>query len=195
MSKKKRKVAKRKPNSGRATNCNDQCSNYENCSADGTVDRFLMGGTCSDFFQKETGGDKGIDAALLERAKKKVGMSPEQIAIHTAVSLKAYCDGIHPTSNPDAKPQRGVVPKMEPSNESMPDVFELDSKMDASSYINRAQFDEANKQAELMRINRTYGAQSPTRIVKDTNMVPVQGKDEQGRTARMFVTKYTIYMR
>ena len=139
--------------------------------------------------------DKGIDSALLERARKKVGMSPEQIAIHTAESLKAYCDGIHPVSNPDAKPQKGVVPPMQPSSVPMPDVFEFESKMEANVARNRPQFDEANLQTELRRINRVYGVHAPVRVVKDSDNRPVNGKNKHGQTARLFVTKYIIYMK
>ena len=37
----------------KAINCNEQCSNFDDCTQEGVVDRFMPGSTCNDFFPVE----------------------------------------------------------------------------------------------------------------------------------------------
>ncbi len=146
--------------------------------------------------KKELQRTKGVPTELYNRARKQIGISREKIAsFDDAAALKAYCDKISPQTNPDGRPKRGVVPKMEPSEEVMPDKFEIDSKMEVNVARNRNQFDDAKLQAELMRINRTYGRQEPVRIVRDSNMKPEQGKNQHHQNTRLLVTHFTIFMK
>lgn len=36
-----------------ATNCNESCSNYEDCGKDGVRDKFILGGECTDYSLKD----------------------------------------------------------------------------------------------------------------------------------------------
>ncbi len=137
-----------------------------------------------------------IPQALYDRARKQIGMSVEKIASYPdAKSLKAYCDKVSPRTNMDARPKRGKVSVPERKIAPIvPDKFEFDSKMEVSKFQNRTQFDNANLQAELRRINRVHEAQ-PVRIITDSGMKPVQGKNKFGQSARLLVTHYTIIMK
>lgn len=134
---------------------------------------------------------------LLERAKKKVGLTDVQIATYrTPELLKKFLDGVSPKTNPDARPKISKPAKPKQFDENRPDKFEFESRMEAKFLtMNRPQFDEATLQQELRKINRRYGAQKPVRILKDVNCKPVKGKNKDKQTANMLVTKFTVFMK
>ena len=43
----------------KATNCNEECSNYEYCEGEHNLDRFLAGSTCADFSANEDDEEEG----------------------------------------------------------------------------------------------------------------------------------------
>lgn len=139
----------------------------------------------------------GLNSELYYRARHKAGMSDEMMASYPdAESLKAACDAIHPQSNLDAFPKRGSAPKPVKYKDKMPNKFEIDSKIEAKFISrNRVQFDEANLQAELRRINRKYGAHKPVKIVKTTKFNQVNGKNADRVACKVLVTKYEIYFK
>lgn len=129
---------------------------------------------------------------LYDRARK-IGLAPEVIAaMPSAEALKAKCDTISPRTNPDAKPQKGEVPEPK-DNGKIPANFEFESMLEARLLsCNRQQFDEANLQAELRKMNRKYGTHKPVRILRDECSKPVRGKNKVGQNAKMYVTKFTV---
>ncbi len=145
---------------------------------------------------KLTEAEVQYGAELIKRAKK-IGMSPEMIAVYPdAESLKKACDGISPRTNPDARIKEGIIPPPVEHPDKMPDKFEFESAMEEKFHsANRAQFDENNLQLELRRINRKYGAQKPVKIVKTVNCNSVQGKNKDKQTAKMLITKFEILMK
>lgn len=129
---------------------------------------------------------------LYDRALK-IGLAKEVIeAFPDAETLKAKCDAISPRTNPDAKPKEGDVP--EPKDYSkVPDQFEFESRLEARLLsCNRRQFDEANLQAELRKMNRKYGSHKPVRVLRDECGEPIKGKNKVGQNAKMYVTKFTV---
>lgn len=66
------------------------------------------------------------------------------------------------------------------------------SKLPLRTSRNRNSFDEDSLQAKLRYMNRTYGARKPKRIIRTTNMKPVQDTDEHGMRALMLVTDFII---
>lgn len=133
----------------------------------------------------------------LKKRARKIGMSDAMIASYPdALALKRACDKISPKTNPDFRAQPGKVP--EPVvYDKMPDKFEIDSKLECKFISqNRAQFDEANLQAELRRINRKYGPQKPVRTVRTMSFKAVKGIDEKTKlSVKFFVTHYEIFMK
>ena len=129
-----------------------------------------------------------IPQDLIDRAKKKIGMSDEMInSFPDAESLKRYCDGIHPKSNPDARMKEGEQPERKNFEDNMPDTFTLESVLNAEYFHgNREQFDRNNLQEFLRSINRKYGVQKPVRIVKDENFVAKKYE---------LLTNFTIYFK
>lgn len=138
-----------------------------------------------------------IPQTLYVRAKEKVGMTNEMMATYPDIeSLKKACDRIHPKSNPDAYPKQGEAPKSVKYEDNMPDKFEVDSMMEAKFISqNRAQFDEANLQDELRRINRKYGAHNPVKIVKTTTFNQIRGMNKDRIACKVLVTKFEIYFK
>ena len=138
---------------------------------------------------------KNFPVELYKRARG-CGLGDGQIESYaSAEELKSKCDRLSPRTNPDARPKKGVVKPGTHVKPDMPDKFEFDSKMEAGAYTNRDQFDRTNLQAELRRINRTYGTHDPVRVLTDQSNKPVDGKDTLGRNAKVLVTHYTIFMK
>ena len=128
---------------------------------------------------------------------KKVGIPFEKVNAFTSVDeLKQYLDGISPNTNPDSKVQPGETPEPKVYEDGMPDKIEFESKIEAQ-FIggNREHHDRSTLNAKLRLMNRKHGTQKPVRIVKDENCVPVRDKNESGQTARMFITKFTVYFK
>ena len=131
---------------------------------------------------------------LVDRCKK-VGLPFEQVNAFTDVeALKQYLDGLSPQTNPDAKVKEGKTPEPPVQSDDLPDKIEFESKMEAGfTHSNREYFDRGTLQAKLRLMNRKYGAAKPVRIVTDAACEPVRDKNEKGQTARMFITKFTVY--
>ncbi len=138
-----------------------------------------------------------VPQALYDRAKKVVGMTDNMmVSFGTVAGLKNACARIHSKSNPYAQPKLEVVPPAPVYEDKRPNLFEYNSKLE-SKFIsqNRAQFDEANLQQELRRINRKYGPQKPVKIVSTMTFKPENGVNEHRLSAKFLVTHYEIYMR
>lgn len=145
---------------------------------------------------KKKSKQKTASNLLIQRAKK-IGLSDEQIATYPdAESLKRKCDEISPRTNPDAQPKRGKIPAPAKYDDSLPDVIEFDSKLEAKFITaNRAQFDEASLKDKLMFLNRKYGPCEPVSIEKVVDRKPVDGITKHKLAAKFLVTHYKLIMR
>lgn len=134
---------------------------------------------------------------LYERARHKVHLSDSQIAIYPDVeSLKAFCDRVHPASNPDALPKQGVRPKPVVYEKGMPDKIEFESKFERKPFAtNRSQFDEQTLQTELRKINRKYDIHDPVRVTFDRSYDPVKGMTKDNRSVKFLITKIVVYFK
>ena len=133
----------------------------------------------------------------LHKRAGKLGMSPEMIETYPdEVALKQACDGMSQKTNPQGYPQAGKIPEPKKFDGNMPDMFEVESTLETARIsINRNQYDEGILQAKLRVINRQYGVQAPVRIVKTMDMRVSNGKDEFKRDAKVFKTKFEIFMK
>ncbi len=131
--------------------------------------------------------------SLYKRARK-IGMTDNQIKAQSdAAAVKAFCDQLHPASNPGAKPKPGVVPPPVEYDDNIPDKIDFVSTFEVTfSSSARIQTDESNLQNELMRINRKYGTHDPIRILMDRDMHIVDGKNKAEQNAKVLITKYVI---
>jgi len=136
-----------------------------------------------------------LNKAFIARAKK-LGVTDDKIAMYPdSDSLKQFLDMISPQTNPDAKVKAGVLPEPKVYDKGMPDIFELESKLNIMEPKNRVQFDEANLQAELRRINRKYGAQKPVRITSDKSFNITRDKNKLNQGIKVVVTKFKIFFK
>lgn len=134
---------------------------------------------------------------LYERARHKAHLSDSQIAIYPDVeSLKAFCDRVHPASNPDALPKQGVRPEPVVYEKGMPDKIEFESKFERKPFAtNRPQFDEQTLQTELRKINRKYDIHDPVRVTFDRSYDPVKGMTKDNRSVKFLITKIVVYFK
>ena len=134
---------------------------------------------------------------LYTRARKKVGLTDEQIAnYYDAESLKKALDRMSPGTNADAIVKAVVPPQVKeaPKTGERPDMIEVVSQLETGFIMpNRLQYDENNFAAELRGINRKYGAKEPVKIVKTINLKPVAGKNVYHQNCKFLVTTYKIF--
>ena len=125
---------------------------------------------------------------LIKRAEE-YGLSKEQIGKYPDEnSLTQFLDAKCPKSNPVLRPEQIIAPDVPKIKEEVPDKFEIESKLENKFIVrSRLHFDEDNLQAELRRINRKYGTQSPVKIVKTMTFKP----DKENK----LVTKFEIFIK
>lgn len=131
----------------------------------------------------------------IKKRCKKIGFVKEQVnTFADEAALVAHLNGISPNTNPDSKVQAGVKPEPAKCSDGAPEKIEFDSKMEARfMHQDRRHFDNGKLQAKLRLINRIHGTQKPVRIVTDVGCNPVQDKNDKGQTAKMLITKFTVY--